>query len=74
MSVFYYTHENFVKETKWSKDNGRKSLSDFDLKLQNSWNEKNDAGYFRYKLKIDREQIVAGKFKFFAQVGEILLF
>lgn len=69
MSVYYYTHKTFVNETKWSKDNGVKNISDFDLKLQNSWTEKNDAGYFRYKLKIDREQIIPGKFKFFAQLN-----
>lgn len=74
MSLYCYTNTNFVTETKWSKDNGLKQLSDFDIKLQNSWTEKNDAGYFRYKLKIDKAQLLPGKFKFFAQVGEIFLF
>lgn len=69
MSIYHYTHKDFVHETKWSKDNGVKSISNFDTKLQNSWREKNDAGYFHYKLKIDKAQILPGKFKFFAQLN-----
>ncbi len=70
MDLLYFTTKDLFRDVPEPTTNSR-SLSLFDQKLRQRWNEANNKGICRYKLNILRNGKMRGKYGFILQVSYV---